>query len=461
VEAEPTPRMWRAEGWYTIDSDGVARRYRVAVRAHRPRRGSDDAISPASRRATLERVAIGARRWTPVSGVSAPWPGPGGGFLLDETFVKDFKDLFRYYRETELMQLRSTETRLLAIFRVSKDIDDIKVFRWSLGADGSLTYLDNRGDRDHVFPPSHDFEWTRVGREAQVPGKHPHVNILDELFVETVGGDLTVKIEDNTDTGEGIYAEPVDEADQTLDDAEIDYARLGSLILLKILPHRETTWRYLVYNRRTHAVERIDAIGRACVQLPEDHGVVFPGGYYLQTGDHKVFEGDTTDLEYKRALRSPNGEDVLYVFHRRRDGYYVLFPYNLIRKEMQTPIPCHGYSLFDDGRMIVFRTQSAEATRVHPMQIWQTPFFSPDFAAEAPSDQSFLAKVGNADLVRGISDAYSIRRLIRETRPTRQTYEDLIAATVRMTDAYYWLDHAEGGVWRPRSTRCGARRTSS
>ncbi|MCA8922226.1 MAG: DNA repair ATPase, partial [Planctomycetes bacterium] len=143
--------------------------------------------------------------------------------------------------------------------------------------------------------------------------------------------------------------------------------------------------------------------------------------------------------------KSPNGEDVLYVFHRRDEGSYVLLPYNLIRKEVQTPIHCHGSTLFDDGSMIVFRVLSDEPTRTHPMQIWQTPFMTPEHAAQAPTDGSFLAKVGNADLVRGISDALSLARAIEEQEPNRQVYEALIRSAQRAIDAYYWLDHAEVG----------------
>ncbi len=40
----------------------------------------------------------------------------------------------------------------------------------------------------------------------QQSGTHPHISIADRFFVETVGGDLTVKIEDNTASGEGIYS---------------------------------------------------------------------------------------------------------------------------------------------------------------------------------------------------------------------------------------------------------------
>ena len=51
----------------------------------------------------------------------------------------------------------------------------------------------------------------------------------------------------------------------------------------------------------------------------------------------------------------------------------------------------------------------------------------------------------NADLVRGISDALSLRRLAVTERPSRLTYEDLVAAVTRAIDAHYWLGHVEAG----------------
>jgi MoxR-like ATPase len=367
---------------------------------------------------------------------------PADTFLADPNFVREFKELYQYYKQARLAQLRRTEDKLLAVFQVGNNDTDIKVFRWALDGRGGAAYIDNRGERDHTFPPSHDFDWVRTTRDDHVHGRHPHVNVLDEVFVETVGGDLTVKIEDNTADGEGIYSEPVDDRNQSLDDAEIAFASLGSLILLSVLPYQERDRRYLVFNRQTRQVVRIDAIGQACVQLPEDHGVLFPGGYYLQTGDYKVFDDDTSDLEFKRAIRSPNGEDVLYIFLRRREGQYVLFPYNLIRKEVATPIHCHGYSLFDDGRLVIFRAE-AEPSRVHLMRIWQTPFVSAEHAAAAPSDDSFLGRVGNADLVRGISDALTVRRLAASEETSRERFEELVRACTRMVDSYYWLSSPE------------------
>ena len=368
-----------------------------------------------------------------------------GGFLTSPEFTTAFNTVYRYYRDAKLLQLVRTDTSLMAAFQVGSMYTDIKVFRWRIEGDGRITYVDDRGGPDYVRPPPHDFEWTELGREDQIAGEFPHINIVDTLFVSTMGGFLTVKVENNTHTGEGVYKEHVDDGNQTLDDGAFFYAKLGGLILLKVKPFREDAFRYLVYNERTHKIVRIDAIGKACRQLPEDHGIVFPGGYYLQAGSYKLFEGDVDGLDYERTIKSPNGEDVLYVFHRREDGHYALFAYNLIRKAVDTPIHCHGYSLFADGRLVVFRSVSDEPTRVHPMQVWKTPFTSAEFAAAAPTDDSYLSRVGNAELVRGISDAYAVTRLIAADDPNRQTFEDISATCSRLIDGYYWLGHAEVG----------------
>ena len=71
--------------------------------------------------------------------------------------------------------------------------------------------------------------WQTPDRESYRYGDHPHVSIEDRVFVECVGGDLTIKVEDNTATGEGIYSEPVDDKYQKVDDAEIAYGIVGPI----------------------------------------------------------------------------------------------------------------------------------------------------------------------------------------------------------------------------------------
>jgi len=370
------------------------------------------------------------------------------GLLRDPRFLKDFADLYRYYRDTRLMQLRRLEDKLLAVFQTGARLGDIRVLRWQIGTDGTVQYIDDRGERDHVFPPSHDFEWIETTREHHVPGRHPHISIEDEVFVETIGGTLTIKIENNTETGQGVYEEPVEDPLQSLADADVHYARVGSLICLRIRPYNETEWRHLVFNTRTKDVVRLDGIGQACRRLPEDHGLIFPGGYYLTTGAVKTFDTDVTGLEFERVIRSTNGEDVLYVFHARAEGRSLLLPYNVIRKEVAAPLSCHGYSLFDDGTLVVFRALSDEPTRVHPMQVWQTPYLSDAYAAAQPVGTGPLERVGNAELVRGISDCLSVARMVAEMAPSTAVYEGLIAACTRVFDRYHWLGEAELGDLR-------------
>ncbi|TQJ37505.1 DNA repair ATPase [Streptomyces sp. SLBN-115] len=368
------------------------------------------------------------------------------GLLDDPAFVREFAALYRYYRQAHLLQLRRTDDKLLAVFQTGEKAGDIRVLRWTLSDDGLASFLDARGERDHVFPPSHDFAWTWTTREHHVLGRHPHVSIEGEVFVETVGGTLTVKVEDNTETGEGIYAEPVAEPLQSLADADIAYARVGALIVVDVLPYKEDVHRYLVFNTLTKSVVRLDGIGRACRRLPEDQGIVFPGGYCLATGRYKTFDGlDTEGLEFERMVRSPNGEDVLFAFHARVEGRSLLLPYNMIRKEVASPLSCHGWALFDDGTLVVLRADSDEPQRVHPVQLWNSPFVSDTHAAARPVGAGPLARVGNADLVRGISDCLSITRAVTETTPTSEVYEALAAACVRATDFHHWLGEPELG----------------
>ncbi|GAA2859193.1 hypothetical protein Acy02nite_23240 [Actinoplanes cyaneus] len=370
-------------------------------------------------------------------------PAQVPGLLDDPGFRRDFAELYRYYKETRLRQLRRVEGLLLAVFQTGARADDLKVLRWRIGVDGTIAYQDARGERDHVLPPTHDFTWTVTTREQHVLGRHPHVSIEDEVFVEAVGGTLTVKVEDNTEDGEGIWSEPVDEPLQSLADAEIAYARVGPLILLRVLPYQETTHRHLVFNTRTRDVRRLDGIGQACRRLPEDQGVIFPGGYYLATGVAKTFDQDTTGLAFERVVRSVNGEDVLHVFHDAGSGRYLLLPYNVIRKEVATPITGHGYAIFDDGTLVVLRSPGEEPARVHPVQVWQTSYVSDAHAAAQPAGTGPLDRVGNADLVRGIADALSVTRMVDEMSAAGPVFEAIIAACTRAFDTYHWLGEEE------------------
>ncbi|MHA3774281.1 DNA repair ATPase [Verrucomicrobiota bacterium sgz303538] len=360
--------------------------------------------------------------------------------LSSGQFETDFKSLYRYYKNTVFTKFSLIGPHLFMEFRVGKSVTDIKTFKWLCEGD-QFTYLGNRFDHEYNYPPQHEFEWKRTHRELHRSGLHPHISVEDRVFVECVGGDLTVKVEDNTETGEGIYSEPVEQKDQTLDDAEIFYASVGNLILLKIRPYQEKKFRYHVFNEKQKEVRRIDAIEDSCVLLPDGHGIIFARGYYLQSGEFKQFETELSDMVFYKRIPSPNGEDFLYSFYNRESGDYVLLSYNVISRTVETPIICGGFSLFENGEVALFRNES-EPQKHHAIQMWQTPYVGPTWQPEV-HPTNFLYKIGNPELVGAMAECGEILTLLGKDDSYAGLYLDLVKRTGDILDSYFWLDREE------------------
>ncbi|MCP4784217.1 MAG: AAA family ATPase [Fuerstiella sp.] len=379
----------------------------------------------------------------PISAISADTtPTPAGA----PGFERDFKELFRYYKNAVFAKFARRGPHLFMVFRVGKSVGEIKVFKWLIEGSGSgddtgLRYVDNRSDHEFRFPPQHDFEWIRTTRDDHHYGSHPHVSIKDRVFVETVGGDLTIKIENNTASGEGIYAEPVADADQTLDDAEIYYAIIGNIILLKMRPYQEKEFRYILYNEKLQRAMRLDSIRDACVMLPDDHGLIFPNGYYLQDGEYKTFEHKLADMLFERTIMAPNGEDYLYIFYNRDSGTYVLLHYNLIEQKVDTPLICNGFTFFEAGELLCFKSQR-DAQKRHAIQVWQTPYVGEDHVPHTQND-SFLNKIGNKDIVRGMAECHEVLNLINKEDTYANLYSDLVKQSGEIVNSHFWLNRED------------------
>ncbi|WP_342631384.1 DNA repair ATPase [Marinobacter alkaliphilus] len=363
-----------------------------------------------------------------------------GSFLTDARFATDFRELQQYYNTATLSQLVILKGMLLMAFRIGDKLDDLRVFRWELKPDGNVNrYVDNRGERDLTFPDRFSFPWKTVGRDSQVQGRSPHLNIADTLFVDNLRGNITFKVENNTATGEGIYQDAVESDSQSLDDASFDYADLGEILLVRILPFNEKHWRYYLFNRTQRKVERVDAMAGSVASLPDNHGLIFPSGYYLTTGELKTFQIPDGDFRLKRTLRSPNGEDMLYVFYEQLTGQVILFRYNLIRKQADVPLIGHGFALFENGHLVVFNADN-EPTLVHPLQVWETPFTSESFHAQASvANDSELARIGNPELVRGIAELNTVVTLVDSSSASERHFTSLIRTVDRVLDQFFWL----------------------
>jgi len=360
--------------------------------------------------------------------------------LKDKQFMRDFEELYTYYKNTFFAKFSLVEPHLYMVFQTGKSAQDIKAFKWLI-EDDRITYIDNRSDHEVRFQNDSEFDWTRVRREDHRSGLFPHVSIQDRVFVETLHGDLTIKVEDNTDTGKGIYSEPVEDKDQTLDDAEIYYTILGNLVLIKIRPYKENEFRYFIFNDKLKNVVRIDDIKSACMLLPDDHGLIFPKGFYLKSGEYKLFDVPVENCIFEQKDEAPNGEDYQYFFYNIDSGTYIVYSYNLIEQSVQTPIVCNGFSHFDNGEMIVFKAAD-EPRKNHMVQIWQTPYVGKNYVMET-KDDSILYKIGNKDIVRCMADCRVLYNLIQKGESYADIYVDMVKESTHIVDSYFWISKEE------------------
>ncbi|MEO7299830.1 MAG: DNA repair ATPase, partial [Verrucomicrobiota bacterium] len=365
-------------------------------------------------------------------------------FIGDKNFLTDFKRLYNVYAKASFSKFSLIDGCLYMVFHTGVGATDIAVFKWAF-QDETLRYADGRAETEFRrvgFPPQFGFRWLVPDRESYHYGDHPHISIEDRVFVESIGGNVTIKVEDNTSTGGGVFEEPVDDKNQKVDDAEINYAILGHLILLKIRPYKETNARFYVFNEKLQQAVRVDSLGQSCVLLPEDHGVIFPDGYYLATGQLKIFGGKEQGMTIERIIHAPNGEDSLYIFFNRVTGEYVLMPYRLIAQKVKERIVCHGLSLFPNGHLVSFRGE-AEAQKHHMVQLRQTPFY---LAGNEPTGKkdSFLYQVGNKEVVRCLAECNEVLTLIRKENPYAELYTDLVKRCGTILDAYPWLNTEHG-----------------
>lgn len=366
--------------------------------------------------------------------------------ISDPAFIADYQNLYKYYRDSIFARFRRTENYLYMVFQTSKKATDLKAFKWLI-KDGMLHYQDDRSIHEVRLPEQFEFDWTKTSLEDRRLGKFPHVSILDKVFIEALHGDITFKIEDNTDSGKGIYSEKVTNLDQQLDDAEYHYADLGNLIAIRIKPYQED-FRAYVFNQRTKEVVNLKSLNESAILLPDNQGIIFSNGYYLQNGTHKLFDANLEGVTFLRKIASPNGEDYLYVFTQTATNTYILMSYNIIQQAVETPIICNGFTIFQDGSLTYFRTE-AEATRHHQVQIWETPYMAM-LQENEEKQHDPIYKVGNKQIVQAMAEAQEVIQLLYKEDSYEGLYEDILQKSTSLLDSYFWIeDEALKNIGQP------------
>ena len=159
-------------------------------------------------------VFFGLKRETQVSDVFAAYriirsdegfeivSDPDCDFITDERFLRDFRDLYAYYKDASLARMQVQGPQLVITFKVGDSVDDVKVFHWRLDPEGKVNYVDDRGERVLPAPAKHTFEWRSCGRDDLISrGTSASYSLGDDLFAEIEADQLQLKIEDNTDRG--------------------------------------------------------------------------------------------------------------------------------------------------------------------------------------------------------------------------------------------------------------------
>ncbi|HEX6863471.1 MAG TPA: DNA repair ATPase, partial [Thermoanaerobaculia bacterium] len=151
----------------------------------------------------------------------------------------------------------------------------------------------------------------------------------------------------------------------------------------------------------------------------------------------KRFDARPGGLTLERVVQAPGGEDVLYVFYDRAAGEYVLMPYRVIAQKVEERIACHGFSLFADGHLLLFRADG-EPQKHHHIQLRQTPFYQPGH--EPPGQrEAFLYRVGNKEVVRCLAEGHEVVTLARKESPYAELYVDLVKRCSALLDSHPWL----------------------
>ncbi len=379
-------------------------------------------------------------------------PGSPGWFLADPSFGRDFEELITYYADARVDALRIVDDSLLMVFRIGDQLTDVRVLRWRV-ADGEAHYLDAYGEVPAAVPD--DVEWTTVGREAISAGRDPELDLHGLIMLDLTGGELVARVPDPVSGPRVVLRESVDEPGQDIAELRVRTARVGDLLVIRLLPYREAHERLYVYNRLTGALTRDDGLAGGVRTLPGGQGVVFPGGYHLSNGEAHTFADVATGTwTFHHRLVAPNGEDVLYAYNDPAGRRYLLCAYNQVTKTMSNPVPAAGYGRYADGTMLVLR-EASEGSRVHSVGIYTSPYCDLDVYEPPVPSGSFFGRVGNPELVAVLGECFALARDVERSEFNEAGFEAITVRCRSLLDTYGWFADPEATAVAEQVRRLG------
>jgi hypothetical protein len=83
-----------------------------------------------------------------------------------------------------------------------------------------------------------------------------------------------------------------------------------------------------------------------------------------------------------------------------------------------------------------------EPRKHHVVQVWRTPYLTAD-VSEAKAAQTFLSKIGNAEIVRAMAECRGVMTLLAKDDSFSGLYVELVRSCGDIADSYFWVGNAE------------------
>lgn len=363
--------------------------------------------------------------------------------IYSSKFEADVNNLLKFYTNAEILQFVKTDSNLFISFKIGQKESDLKVFYWDVVGNDLVYKGEYSGTSLFSNISKLEFSWKQLGRERFISGDCPLVNINDSIFVGNTNGFIRIKNKSTTDNIEKdtILKKELKDSRQSLENASFSYHQVESLFLIKVQPYKENAYYFIVDTITDTAIEA-DGLGYAGVMLPENAGIIYSNGYYLKDGGFKKYEHLDKEAYHYETVKSPNGEDYMYVFYSLKNNTYYLYNYSIVSKEIDAPIIANGYVSIDNGSLLISKTDEKNTYgKVHDIQIWKTSFYSDEYYSSLVNKivENRISKIGNSELVKAIGSLNTIVNFIHNKEVSVSVYENIISMIEQANDGYHWL----------------------
>lgn len=363
--------------------------------------------------------------------------------IYSTKFESDINTLLKFYTNAEILQFIKTDSSLFISFKIGQKESDLKVFYWDIVGNNLVYKGEYSGASLFSNISKLDFSWKELGRDCFISGDCPLVNINDSIFVGNTNGFIRIKNKPTTNNIENdtILKKELNDSRQSLENASFSYHQVESLYLIKIKPYKEDAY-YFIVDTITDTVIEAAGLGYAGVMLPENAGIIYSNGYYLKDGGSKTYENLDKAAYHYETVKSPNGEDYMYVFYSLKNNAYYLYNYSIVSKEIDAPIIANGYVSVENGSLLTSKNDEKNSYgKVHNIQVWKTNFYSDEYYSSLvkKAAENRVSKIGNSELVKAIGSLNTIVNFIYNKEVSVSVYETIISMIDQANDTYHWL----------------------